>query len=1038
MKKSLLFTLVMALLCLFGNVKAQTTPEAIAPGNDGVLPFSFPNSTTVLVWTGEGADNNWTTAANWMDGTKYKLKNWNNHTIANCDVFIPENVDGKYPVLTSDQTCNRIYLASGAMLGNQFYLSATYGWYTDIVIPTNCWVLLSSPLTNTYTGDFFTAIQGGKYYGPWDGSLYDGVNGNSGPNRNFPSGIYQRLFSSYITIDHLGLYFCRYYESAWSSPTNVMTKNYQVAEGFQVLARDMNNTQFADFHFPSAEDTYYFYSTSGNKLTNNPQAVSHTESNRPAYNASVIRPMITRETPNDATVPPMFAVGNPAFAKLNIAEFLKENATGGNITPFLYKHNEGNINNIVGSETIYYLDLNNNTLYTVNATASDTEIPSVNNTTPANGAVIERNRGFRVMAGKAEVKCIEPDLLGVYQIDQIAPAHPQYKDGDSNIQTNESLGAAASQMTIATGETPDEVLISNFAGWGVVKGIINTANHTITIAGGQEASMISGRGQKYSSGWSCSNRLALYTMGSNDQEIEFGELTNIETDFPGNNFSTKTIQSQVANNVSESNAITIQYTIDPITQEVSFQTINAFAIYPRDRHYTLQSNIYTVIVVSWNNLIYATPWICFNRYAGKKVFTANSTSSQYINTNFFGTFRYQINDRNSWNVASNNSYHQFTISPIAGKFDVVEIKGFYPNNTTTIINGKIEANNGTYSLIIPKGQRVYESGNITNDYFIYDESQDDVIINLNSNGDFSFAKRVMVTRLNSVSKSWGLFDWTTVSGFKTSTALTKTADWSGVVTDPTQIQIGSNKNSISLYFNENMFTVGNNTSAHAPRRTAAQGSNAASIKASYNDNDINTILLRNQTAYNGYNPAEDAALVDIDDEAFSISTVAGSFRCVVNAINDTTRCQIVLTGVNGDVDLVFDNLAALGENVRLFDANDSTFTALNGNHATVTVNFGVNDSPLRYSLVWDYTPIIAGNETLTAIDFTAFSPAKGEVKVMSNELLKGVRVYNAAGQLITSTNANANEVSFSNLLSGIYVIEAYTTNGKATKKVDVK
>lgn len=251
---------------------------------------------------------------------------------------------------------------------------------------------------------------------------------------------------------------------------------------------------------------------------------------------------------------------------------------------------------------------------------------------------------------------------------------------------------------------------------------------------------------------------------------------------------------------------------------------------------------------------------------------------------------------------------------------------------------------------------------------------------------------------------------------------------------------GQTTNKLSVLFTDEMFTTTQIAGSQlAPRRTAAHGNNLASINVNYNNRKANSFIIRDEVSVNGYDTEEDAAVLgELDEEVFSLSTLAGKTRVAVNALNDTTRCQIVLTGVNGDVDLVFDNLAALGENVRLFDANDSTYAPLNGNHATTTVTFGVNDSPLRYSLVWDYTPIIAGNETLTAIDFTAFSPAKGEVKVMSNELLKGVRVYNAAGQLITSNNANANEVSFSNLLSGIYVIEAYTANGKATKKVDVK
>lgn len=1015
MKKTLLFTIIMALLCLASPMSAQVTPN-----QNGELQFTYPSAANVLVWTGNGSDNNWSTTANWMFGDRTPVSTLAN--MANCDVFIPNMPNGKYPTLNAKATCNRIYLASEAMLGNQFNLTATYGWYTDIVIPTNCWVFLSSPLADTYTGDFFTATQGGTYTGPWDGAHYNGINGNVGPNRLFPSSIYQRLFSSYVTIEYEP-YTCRYFETSWSQPTNALSRKYQTAEGFQVYAKDVNGKIKADFHFPSAESTYYFYTTSGNQSTVS-ATVSHANSNQPAYNNSEIRPIVNRETTGAADVPPMFAVGNPSFAKLNIAEFLKENAIGGNTTPYLYKHNESTSK---ASETIYYYNLTNSQLYVIAPNASnitDHTMPSTQGATVSGDAFIERNRGFRVMAGKAEVKCIEPDLLGVYDCNLTAGT-VEYNGGTNNTlypETNPST------MTIATGDTPNEVIISNFAGWGLVKGIINTANHTITISGGQNASMVRGRRLAGSSGWSCDNtNQPLSLMGC--YEDSFNYSTNNYNLGWGRN-------TKYVTNVNKSTPVILSYEISS-DGTVSFNSENKFAIYPSNGN---QYYLMTDLIVGGNDLKYMTSWICFESYSGEK--TQTTGTSQFINPNFFGTFQYTISNRYSdWNEDNNATNIQFTISPIAGKYDIVEIKGLYPNNSTDIVNGKIERNSdNTYKLTIPAGQRIKNTTNITTDYFIYDLSKEDVVINLNAAGtQFSLAKRMMVTLINCQAINSWLLDWSAAPGFRTTTTITKTAQWDGQTTDPTQIQIGTNKNSISLYFNANMFSVDPaTTTTQAPRRAAAQGSTVATITANHDDNSINTMILRGVNAYNGFLASEDAALVDNDDEDFSISTLAGTTRVAVNAINDTTRAQIVLTGVNGDVELVFDNLEALGENVRLFDANDSTERPLNGSHDNVTVNFGVNDSPLRYSLVWDYAPIISGNETLVDLDFTVFSPAKGEVKVMSGDMMNNVRLYNAAGQLVKSIAANNNDASFSALLPGIYVVEIYTNNGRGTKKVDVK
>lgn len=911
MKKSLLFTIVMALLCLFGNVKAQTTGTGV--------PGSFKCPEDAWEWNANGTTYRWDEAGNWtapkngaptVNGVAEQFPG---QLTSTDKVYIPNtnaNKNGKYPVMDATINVSAIYLESGAMLGNQFHLNAAE-WYTDITVPTNRWILVSSPLRGTYSGDFYTTTQGGSYTGPFAPSVYDATSGNEGPNRKFPYVIYERLFSNATQIRYAA-YDIDQWDQNWANPTNALAYQFQPGEAVQILARGRGAAgETETFHFPASDTEYYYYNSNGQITQKNgadwaETGLSREQSGKPVYNASSMNVTLTRNIPEGQTPSKLWAVGNPAFASLDIVEFLKENLKLGNTARYMYKHvaGDGSVDAANGYDVIYYLNRAGNGLATSAGISSDLSGEFVT-TEP----YINSNRGFKVVQGTGKETTINypEDLLGTYtmtlnpatfnwELDNYVPWYSGLVDWErpaswhsrktGNINT--PYNQTSVDITISKDPSdPDKVLISNFAGLAssTISATVDINASKIIIPANSE---IGDYSNWTGSGNVSGDKMVLYTSTHNGTTIN---TTSSLQDVTGGNVRSNQnsadyrVQSNIANtnNLSKNGAITFTYSINSQTGNVTISADKPFAVYPSDpTHYYYVGQVFHSDGSSYKNgefglgKFYSSVWNCFNSYNGSKPITTGST-------------------------------------------------------------------------------------------------------------------------------------------------------------------VGQASDEITLLFTEKMFTTHTRAaSQQSPRRSAAQ-SDMASISVTINNSTINTLITRFDNASNGYDAVEDAAVLgDFDEAKISLGTLAGTTVVAVNAINDTTRCQIVLTGVNGDVDLVFDNLVALGENVRLFDANDSTYTPLNGNHATTTVTFGVNDSPLRYSLVWDYTPIIAGNETLTAIDFTAFSPAKGEVKVMSNELLKGVRVYNAAGQLITSNNANANEVSFSNLLSGIYVIEAYTANGKATKKVDVK
>lgn len=887
MKKTLLFTIIMALLCLASPMSAQTSVGT----TNGELNFQRPAE--AWLWTGSGSDNRWDNSANWTKPNG-NTQDFPGQTNDKDLVFIPTSPAGsKFPSLDAKITISKIYLAKGAMLEGQYNLVATDGWYTDIVIPANRYVMLSSPLKQTYMGDFFTATQGGTYVGPFSPAVYDAIDGNTndgGHNRKFPYSIYQRLFASAVDVLY-DAYTLHYYDAAWSTPTNVMNYEYQVGEGFQVLARADQSSEMADFHLPSEATEYFYYKNDGTRSDISEQT-SRSNAGKPAYDAANLTVTLRRSQASDNV---LWAAGNPAFATMKIREFLEENYRAGYTGCYLYKHinGDGTPSNASGSDVLYYYN---------NATGQLIENQSVGTQTSITSSpYIERNSGFTVESGNGQVQPNYPtDLLGTYEM-TLTPASIDWRlrspwGGfiglvERTSGTNTTLRQSNSNITISKHPSNNnKVFISNLAG-------IATQNIEGTVTMNQDGNggiitidpgCIVGTYNGWTGSNASSTNMAIYAANSGTRNITLHGSQYSETitsDARSNvNIAEYSVESQYADNVSKDNSLILGFSIAS-DGSIAIQANNAFALYPessKTKYFYVGS-------------VYHSSWI----------------SSEYGIGNFFSS---------TW-----NAFNTYTGSKAAS--------GSQGGGTST----------------------------------------------------------------------------------------------------------GTSSNMLTLMFTPNMFTTSTTAAQSAPRKTAAHGGNTISIVANYNNRTVNTFFVRNNEATNGFNSAEDAPIIgEFDEDVFSIGTLAGATRVAVNAINDTTRAQIVLTGVNGEVELVFDNLEALGENVRLFDANDSTERPLNGNHDNVTVNFGVNDSPLRYSLVWDYAPIISGNETLVDLDFTVFSPAKGEVKVMSGDIMNNVRLYNAAGQLVKSIAANSNDASFSALLPGIYVVEIYTRNGRGTKKVDVK
>lgn len=748
------------------NPPIVVVPDVEVP--DGVVP--------IYQWNGTNSDR-------WSDPLNWTVINAVNNTPLARGMVPPtpnENSNVKIlapganefnPVLETQLPIKNLYVAPGAAIGNQYLLQVGEKVYTDVEIPTNQWVRMSMPLRDTYSGDMYTTTQGGVM--PDDeftAATYNPSDGNSGHNRVFPYAIYQRVFSDAVNVmtdDQTGTELHQL-NSSWSVPYNDLAAKYQVAEGFDLWAPSTNAT--ATFRFPSATDEYAYYYSNGNASTRK-ETVNHAASGTMAYGNSgngVMDVTITRAKRAEDAGVPMYAVGNPSFSYLDIAEFIRVNAYGashsgnasvvGNITPYVYKYDEGeNLNGGEASETIYYLDNDDKKLHKVTAAVSNTTMPDISTLEDAGRVYVAPTRGFRVMAGQAEVSAVEPKLIGSYNTStfQIAPLKTSNNSNTLNSGTENTrlhistysdngTGLYNSTLTVSVGSSPDEVIISGLCAFAMVKGVVDPINQTITIAGGSPVSFMYLGGNSWNA---ISNN-----SGTTDVKIYAwdGTVSNGTVNVNGK-------YSQFAGGLNEATPVVLNYTISSDGEVNIYLPEGAgFALYP----HRSSDNLASCPGYYLSGLNYPA---ALNAYTSFSATASRTTDvNAYILPEVFGTYEYQVVgviNTTSETTGASVGTKSFDILPIEGSYNVVKVSGLFEGTSTDLndVLGYIlgdEANG--YTLTIPKGQVVanYKTQNFPSYFVVYTKDRSgDLAFDINLNNNDVILEIVNYTETSTISSN---------------------------------------------------------------------------------------------------------------------------------------------------------------------------------------------------------------------------------------------------------------------------------------------
>lgn len=250
-------------------------------GSDTPLTSAYytvhPTRTT---WKTTATNNDWNKWDNWSDGTPYCCT----------DVIIPKGakfypeLDGT--VVNGDEfCCQNIHFEPGGAVGAIVNLDYAQAWVETDMEP-NRYVLFSSPLKYTYTGDMFVpASMMGVHQNISD--YFEELNGTTSPQNRFNPRIYQRKWYStstgrkwetnektdaekYETLSGLKD-LTNPTLTKWSRHFNLVNHPYALGQGMSIWVDNGNlpeETLFR-FRFPKWQTAYDYYSDFDQSLISN-------------------------------------------------------------------------------------------------------------------------------------------------------------------------------------------------------------------------------------------------------------------------------------------------------------------------------------------------------------------------------------------------------------------------------------------------------------------------------------------------------------------------------------------------------------------------------------------------------------------------------------------------------------------------------------------------------------------------------------------------------------------------------------------------
>lgn len=211
------------------------------------------------------------------------------------------------------------------------------------------------------------------------------------------------------------------------------------------------------------------------------------------------------------------------------------------------------------------------------------------------------------------------------------------------------------------------------------------------------------------------------------------------------------------------------------------------------------------------------------------------------------------------------------------------------------------------------------------------------------------------------------------------------------------------------------------------------------IRASRSGQGSEALVVKDTTAVNGYEAAEDMQLL-LDNslqEIPMVYTLAGNRTSTINRRRSLWRVPLgVLSNSEESVQLTFSGMRSFGETLSLLDSQTGAVTPLrgNGNADCVKVEVpGVTTG--RYFILSSERPALEDEK-----DFTQplIQADNGSVTISSSaaHVLTYVRIVAADGRTVYKLTPYVSRLSLK-LPTGVYVVEARTDEGESVGKVSL-
>lgn len=211
------------------------------------------------------------------------------------------------------------------------------------------------------------------------------------------------------------------------------------------------------------------------------------------------------------------------------------------------------------------------------------------------------------------------------------------------------------------------------------------------------------------------------------------------------------------------------------------------------------------------------------------------------------------------------------------------------------------------------------------------------------------------------------------------------------------------------------------------------------IRASRSGQGSEALVVKDTTAVNGYEAAEDMQLL-LDNslqEIPMVYTLAGNRTSTINRRRSLWRVPLgVLSNSEEPVQLTFSGMRSFGETLSLLDSQTGAVTPLrgNGNADSVKVEVpGVTTG--RYFILSSERPALEDEKNFTQ---PLIQADKGCVTVTSSaaHVLTYVRIVAADGRTVYKLTPYVSRLSLK-LPTGVYVVEARTDEGESVAKVSL-